>query len=143
MKEKKDLVENNNKNKLKISLKLNKCKYLPYEDIEGFIVILPNDIFKLEKIIESFEFNLILKEKIEYKCKCSENYSNITILDKKLLDFKDYKNNDNSKIIKFPIKYKLPGTNNENFHPSFLFSSSNIGLLCITFFLYRNIIRNI
>jgi len=125
MKEKIDIEDNNNKNKLKISLKLNKYKYSPSEEIEGFIIILPNDNFKLEKIIESFEFNLILKEKIEYKC--TENYSTTVILDKKLLDFKDYKGNDNSKIVKFPIKYNLPGVNNENFHPSFYFSSSNIG----------------
>lgn len=125
MKEKIDIDESNNKNKLKISLKLNKYKYSPSEEIEGFIIILPNNNFKLEKIIESFEFNLILKEKIEYKC--TENYSDTVILDKKLLNFKDYKDNDNSKIIKLPIKYKLPDVNNENFHPSFLFSSSNIG----------------
>ena len=123
MKEKKDINENNNK--LKISLKLNKYKYSPCEEINGFIIIIPNDNFKLEKILESFEFNLLLKEKTEYKF--LDNYSDIIILDKKLLNFKDYKDNDSSKIIKLPIKYNLPDSNNENFHPSFLFSISNIG----------------
>ena len=46
------------------------------------------------------------------------------------MDFKDFKDND-SKIIKLPVKYKLPSANFQDFHPSFLFSSSNIGCYAI------------
>ena len=120
----KDSRKNKNDYKYKISLKINKCKYSPLEEIEGILKIIPNEDIKINNFLESNEFLLILQEKIAYNY--SESKSKIIILDKKIVSFKEYNKNENINIFEFPIKYKLPDLKIINFYPTFRYFSDSI-----------------
>ena len=120
----KDSEKSQNDYKCKISLKINKSKYSPLEEIEGILKIIPNEDIKINNFLESNEFLLIFQEKIAYNY--SENKSKIIILDKKILSFKEYNKNENINIFEFPIKYKLPNSNTKHFYPTFRYFSDSI-----------------
>ena len=102
---------------LNISLKLNKHKYFPSDMIDGEILVQLNKQIKLNNILESAEFHIILKENIFYEY--FEKRANSFILDKKILKYKNNKNLDNTLILKIPFNYKLPEASIKNFFPSF------------------------
>ena len=122
-----DIEVKGKKCKWTIVLNLNSYKYSPSEEINGFLKIKPNEDIEINnKIIESFEFQFLFKEKIAYNY--TEKNSKIIILEKKLLKFTNYKITDNNTVI-IPIKYKLPVADSENFYPSFRYFSNSIKCL--------------
>ena len=123
MKEKENGKKENNY-KLKISLNLNNQTYLPSEEIEGLLIIQPNKEIKLSNILEANEFHFLFQETILYQN--FESTSKTFILDKKVLKHKNNKDVDNKKILKIPIKYKLPDIKTKNFYPSFIYISDSI-----------------
>ena len=58
----KDSRKNKNDYKYKISLKINKCKYSPLEEIEGILKIIPNEDIKINNFLESNEYLLISRK---------------------------------------------------------------------------------
>ena len=120
----KDSEKSTNDYKYKISLKINKSKYSPSEEIEGILRIIPNEDIKINNFLESNEFLLIFQEKIAYNY--SESKSKIIILDKQILTIKEYNKINDTKIYEFPIKYKLPDSKTNNFYPTFRYFSNSI-----------------
>ena len=112
--------------KLKISLKLNNYKFSPSEEVEGTLIIYPNQQIKLSNVLKYSEFYIILKEKVAYKYfdSCSKTF----IIEQKLLKI-DNKNIDDNNILKIPIKYKLPDSSTKNFYPSFRYFTESIKCL--------------
>ena len=122
--EEKEKSNKENNYKLKISLKLYNQKYSPSEEVEGVLIIQPNKEIKLSNILEETEFHFLFQETILYEN--FENTSKTFILDRKVLKHKNNKDIDNKKILKIPIKYKLPDIKTKNFHPSFIYFSESI-----------------
>jgi hypothetical protein len=129
MKIKNDKIENNYK--LKISLKINKLKYFPSEEINGFIIIQNYENNELIDKIKSYEIHIIFQEKILYYY--SEKNSKTFILDKLSLKIKDYEIIEDKKYVRVPFKYKLPESSKENFYPSFRYFSNSIKCLITHF----------
>ena len=118
------MKEKNDNIKLKISIKLNNYKYSPSEEVEGVLTIIPNKNIKLSNILQYSDLIIILQEKIAYKYTVNDHQT--YIIDKKFLKFDNYKNIDNKKYLKVPIKYKIPDISTKNFYPSFRYFSDDI-----------------
>lgn len=120
----KDSGKIKNDYKYQISLKINKSKYSPSEEIEGILRIKPNEDCQMNNLLEFNEFLLIFQEKIAYNY--SEIKSKIIILDKKILTMKERNNINDKTIFEFPIKYKLPDLKTKDFYPTFRYFSNSI-----------------
>lgn len=122
----KDSEKNKNDYNLKLSLKLEKSKYSPLEEIQGFLLleIKQNQNNLLKEILQSDEFQMIFQEKVSYNY--SEKKSKIYILDKKSAKFNDYEILEDNNSAKIPIKYKLPDEQTKNFYPTFRYFSKSL-----------------
>ena len=120
--------KNKNNYKVRLSLKLNKSKYIPSEEVQCFLQIEKieneNENFDLNDFLQSNEFEIIFQEKIAYIY--SDEKSQLYILDKKSLKFSDYKILEDKNSAKISIKYKLPDKNTQDFYPTFRYFSSSI-----------------
>ncbi len=120
--------KNKNNYKFRLSLKLNKSKYIPSEEVQCFLQIEKieneNENFDLNDFLQSNEFEIIFQEKIAYIY--SDEKSQLYILDKKSLKFNDYKILEDKNSAKISIKYKLPDKNTQDFYPTFRYFSSSI-----------------
>ena len=117
--EKEDNKNNDSNFKYKITLKLNKYKYFPLEEIQGSIIIHQNKQKETGKITDCSEIGFGLLEKIAHIY--DTNYMKILKIEDQIIPY-NLKGFDTSKDIVIPIKYKLPELKNQ-FYPSFRYYS--------------------
>jgi len=117
--EKEDNKNDNSNFKYKITLKLNKYKYFPSEEIKGSIILHQNNQKEIGKITDCSEIGFELLEKIAHIC--DTNCMKILKIEDQIIPY-NLKGFDTSKDIVIPIKYKLPELKNQ-FYPSFRYFS--------------------
>ena len=110
--------------KFKIFLKINKFKYYPLEEIDGFIIIKNNQNLEFSNILDSPEVCFTLTQKIAHLC--ISNCINVSKIDQQLYHYDKIKGADISGGLQIPIKYKIPDITTPNFYPSFRFVSPDI-----------------
>jgi hypothetical protein len=123
MKEKSDEVMDKN-TKIKILLKLDNHRYSPSEEVEGLLMIKKSKNMKLNDFLKHSDCFISLQQKIAYKYSANDN--EISIIDKKIIKFGKIDECEDKKIVKIPIKYKIPNQFTNNFYPSFRYFSKNM-----------------
>ena len=109
--------------KLKIDVKLGKLKYYPKEEINGLIFVETVNEINLNSNLESFDIIISLQEKIGYFY--TDHKSKAYIIDQMIMKY-DAKEFINNKKFEIPIKYKIPDSLTNNFHPSFRYFVESI-----------------
>ena len=122
MEEKNQIIEDSKK--FKITIKLNKYKYFPLEEIEGSLLVKNNKNMQYCNYLDSPEFCFILTQKIANLY--TNNCMKILKIDEQLQNYKDFKGLDISKGLNIPFKYKIPDLGFSGFCPSFRYFSSEM-----------------
>lgn len=126
---KKDKNDKNNQKeeenkKYKILLRLNKYKYFPSEEIEGTIIIHPNENMESDKALDFSEICFTFKQKMAFIC-LTNNLQQLD-LDEKKVQFDNIERDHNTNDLKIPTKYKIPDITTKNFTPSFRYFSPSL-----------------
>ena len=129
--EKKDVIDTKDitDKKVKIFLKINKFKYFPLEEIDGFIIIKSNKDLELNNSLDSPEVCFTLTQKMAHLC--VSNCINVSKIDQQLYHYDNIKGSDISNGLQIPIKYKIPDITTPNFYPSFRYVSPDMKCVII------------